>query len=62
MPDQPENYIHISVALRDYFAAMAMQGFIIGDMVLGNVVGQSNAIEAYYMADLMLAMREKVAS
>lgn len=62
MPDQPENYVHISVALRDYFAAMALQGILIVDSHIQYGVDESDAVRAYRIADLMLAAREKVAS
>jgi len=44
----------IEVDLRDYFAAKAMQG-----LCVGNVVSQDMAKAAYAMADAMLKEREK---
>ena len=43
--------------LRDYFAAMAMQGWIASNVEVSN---KQFAEAAYEMADAMLAEREKV--
>ena len=46
--------LRLQMDLRDYFAAKAMQG-----LCVGNVVSQDMAKAAYAMADAMLKEREK---
>ena len=61
-PAFPIPNMHIGMTMRDYFAANAMQGFC---STLGDVSPNSPpywnvlAIDAYEMADAMLAAREK---
>jgi len=47
----------LGMSLRDYFAAAALQGFIMRSADLGNVEYQSH--EAFRYADAMLAERSK---
>ena len=46
------------MTLRDYFAAKAMQGIIIGNGADECALGLGAAKDAYAMADAMLAARE----
>lgn len=45
------------MSLRDYFAAAALQAIIMGELGKGNGYGKTDAIDAYKMADCMLAVR-----
>lgn len=45
------------MSLRDYFAAAALQAIITGELAKGNGYGKADAIDAYKMADCMLAVR-----
>jgi hypothetical protein len=50
----PNNTSQTGMTLRDYFAAKAMQGFLLDK----RVSMQNTAIDAYKMADAMLKARE----
>lgn len=47
------------VSLRDYFAAKAMQAIIIGNEAHLSSLGAGMAMDAYAVADAMLAERNK---
>jgi hypothetical protein len=47
------------VALRDYFAAMAIQGIIVNNVSEGFILMENQTLKAYEYADAMLAARGK---
>lgn len=54
--------LHEGMSLRDYFAAMAMQGFVASNAKFVNVPNTTEehyAIASYSVADFMLREREK---
>lgn len=50
---------YLGMTLRDYFAAKAMQAIIIGNRADAASIGSGTALDAFNMADFMLAERNK---
>jgi hypothetical protein len=57
-PHQSSNPIRAGMTLRDYFAAMAMQGMLAREYVRPLRIEDLFACDAYIMADAMLKTRE----
>lgn len=58
--DKQYNWIHRGMTLRDYFAAQAMQGWLLLPKVAKHLDGDFDGVAtwSYHMADAMLKARE----